>query len=345
MFKESLSILNKASKALPENDKIKFNLALILIRLSYYKQGWQLYSIVESKNISNEEVIKNFNPIKKWHGENEIKGHVLFVIFSQGYGDCIQFIRFINPVKNKFKISVIIYVPKNLRELIQFNFPDILVVDSFSDIFLQKNKPSYYCYGMELIYFLNLKNKSISFDFLNSSPYIKCCNTKLNYHFDINKINIGLVWKGSGQYTNEISLRRDIPTELIVDFLNRCQDLTNLLFHTLTVGLSKEDLFLTEGISNLIRHGSQKNENFVFSAFVLSKVNFVISVDTASCHLAGAMGIETIILLPTPSDYLWPVEGSHANWYPSSILLRQTNTNEWSSVLNKLFNLIAVHNL
>jgi len=54
----------------------------------------------------------------------------------------------------------------------------------------------------------------------------------------------------------------------------------------------------------------------------LEQLDGVISVDTAVAHLAGSLGIPTLLLLPEPCDWRWGLEGERTPWYPSVRLLR-----------------------
>ena len=59
----------------------------------------------------------------------------------------------------------------------------------------------------------------------------------------------------------------------------------------------------------------------------------VISVDTAVAHLAGSLGIPTLLLLPEPCDWRWGLEGERTPWYSSVRLLRGR---DWTAVLQRL---------
>jgi len=58
------------------------------------------------------------------------------------------------------------------------------------------------------------------------------------------------------------------------------------------------------------------------TARALEQLDGVISVDTAVAHLAGSLGIPTVLLLPEPCDWRWGLEGERTPWYSSVRLLR-----------------------
>ena len=62
----------------------------------------------------------------------------------------------------------------------------------------------------------------------------------------------------------------------------------------------------------------------------------MISIDTSVAHLAGAMAVQTWILLPQLSDWRWLETGAQSPWYASARLFRQTKPGDWSTVLGEL---------
>ena len=62
----------------------------------------------------------------------------------------------------------------------------------------------------------------------------------------------------------------------------------------------------------------------------------VITVDTAAAHLSAALGRPTWILLPYTPDYRWLLDRSDSPWYPTARLFRQTESREYSSVLDHM---------
>ena len=78
----------------------------------------------------------------------------------------------------------------------------------------------------------------------------------------------------------------------------------------------------------------------------MNQLDLVISVDTAVAHLGGALNRPTWLFLPYNADFRWLRDRNDSPWYPSMRLFRQTDRNNWSSVvaqlntaLNELFQL------
>ena len=67
----------------------------------------------------------------------------------------------------------------------------------------------------------------------------------------------------------------------------------------------------------------------------------VLCVDTSVAHLAGALGVETHILLPFTPDWRWGLEVCDTPWYPSVTLHRQDAPGDWQPVLSALHDMLA----
>jgi Tfp pilus assembly protein PilF len=73
--------------------------------------------------------------------------------------------------------------------------------------------------------------------------------------------------------------------------------------------------------------------DFGETAAVIANLDLVISVDTAIVHLAGAMGRPVWIMLPKASDWRWLLERSDSPWYPTARLFRQATPGAWDPVI------------
>jgi len=70
-------------------------------------------------------------------------------------------------------------------------------------------------------------------------------------------------------------------------------------------------------------------------AAIISNLKCVVTVDTAISHLAGAIGVPCITLLPTNSDWRWGERGEKSIWYKSHTLLRQEQCGDWSGPIDE----------
>ena len=69
----------------------------------------------------------------------------------------------------------------------------------------------------------------------------------------------------------------------------------------------------------------------------VAAVDLVISIDEVPAHLAGALGVPTICLLPRVADWRWfGVGRTDSPWYPTMQLYRQAADGHWSGIMSAI---------
>jgi ADP-heptose:LPS heptosyltransferase len=76
--------------------------------------------------------------------------------------------------------------------------------------------------------------------------------------------------------------------------------------------------------------------NFADTAAIVSRLDLVITVDTALAHLAGALGHPVWTLLCHTPDWRWQLERADSPWYPTMRLFRQPRPGDWSAVIDEV---------
>jgi len=75
---------------------------------------------------------------------------------------------------------------------------------------------------------------------------------------------------------------------------------------------------------------------FSDTAYAVSRMDLVITIDTALAHLAGAMGIPALLLITDIPDWRWLMGREDSPWYPSLRLYRQRDSKDWVSVIQRV---------
>lgn len=296
---------------------IKWNLSLIYLKIGYIKKGCELY---ESRfNVSFlESNYSDYNNIY-WESNSKLDDKKIFVYFEQGYGDTIQYVRFLHDLILK-KAKVFFLCQKSLSSLIKNSFPEVTIVDSFS------NEYDYIVPLLSLPKLLDYDN----FSKLSSAKYLDVeSNIKLNFEIDNNKINIGLCWRGNPKHRND--LNRSFDINCFQDIL----DDERFLFHSLMNFHSDDELFFMQNNQNFKNHSEHLRE-FNDTALLINSLDGVISVDTSLVHLSGALEVNTKLILPKiDSDFRWHLRSSKSDWYKSVKIYRQTSHSSLQDLLNK----------
>ena len=73
--------------------------------------------------------------------------------------------------------------------------------------------------------------------------------------------------------------------------------------------------------------------DFDETAAIIANLDLIITVDTSIGHLSGAIGRPVWILLSKASDWRWLVDREDTPWYPSARLFRQQHPVAWAPVI------------
>ena len=76
--------------------------------------------------------------------------------------------------------------------------------------------------------------------------------------------------------------------------------------------------------------------NFSDTAYAVSGMDIVITIDTVIAHLAGAMGVPTLLLLNYLPDWRWLMGRRDSPWYPSMQVYRQPRAGDWDALIQQI---------
>lgn len=243
--------------------------------------------------------------IPRWQGE-DLTGKTLIVGHEQGYGDTIQFCRVIPRLKS--------------ARLIWSGPPELtgLIVDNFRfDEAIGEEGPftaDYYASPMSACAALGLTYADI-----NGKPYINA--DKLNLP-ERGRLKVGLAWKGSSGYA------QDAMRSTVIDTFAPLFEIPGLAFYSLQVGEFAKDI-TKAGLDGFIANLTPLIKDWRDTARAVAAMDVVVTIDTATAHLAGALGKPVMILLPYSCCWRWLKNTDKSPWYESAKLFRQPEPKEW----------------
>lgn len=146
-------------------------------------------------------------------------------------------------------------------------------------------------------------------------------------------LRIGICWRGSGKYAGQINTRRDLNHESLRFLVERLKN-KNIELHALQADLDFRDIKIAADLGLHIH----KNDlsDFLETASLINELDGVISIDTAVGHLSGALNKPTYLLIPDPPDFMSLMDREDTPWYPSTTLVRQEISGDWTSAVDKL---------
>ena len=336
-YQSALEDFDAALELNPSNPQAKWNKALSLLRLGNFEEGWELYE-ARWQVPGMREHKRHFN-VPLWLGKESLKDKTILIYAEQGYGDTIQFSRYI-PLLESMGAKVILEVPKPLTQLMHSSNKSIKVIERGSlDSQEIKSQVDFQCPIMSLA----LAFRSTLDTIPNKTPYLFAEEQKrVSWREKLQAITkdsslkniplrVGISWSGSGHYAGKKNSKRDIPENKIADLINRFKG-SNIEFHSLQIEERRnQDVFkLARGY--FYSHAKHL-DNFNDTAALIMELDLIISIDTATAHLAGALNMPTLLLLSDPPDFISLTERTDTPWYPKTKLLRQATRDDWSSAL------------
>ena len=246
-----------------------------------------------------------------------------FLSDEQGFGDVLQFARFIPELKRRGAGKIILECQPELMRLMALA-PGVDAV-----VPRQKATPTGDVTAPLLsrpaIFGTTLDTLPAAIPYLNAP-------TPERMLPDDGRRKLGLVWAGKPMPRD-----RSCPLELLLPLLG---DPRYTPF-SLQVGPRAADLPALGGDSFITDLGPALYD-FAETAAVLRQLDLLVTVDTAVAHLAGALGVPTFLLLRYTSDWRWFDRGTTSPWYPSFTLFRQHAPNRWERALEDLAAALAV---
>lgn len=321
-FLRAIDALGRSAALKPDQAGALLTLAYCHLHLGVFERGWRLHE----HRWRDREFLKHHrdSPLQRWRGQVSIKGRPLLVFSEQGFGDTIQFVRFVAELK-PFGADVTLMVPSALSRLLS-GFPGAdRIVSSVSsqDIFAAC------CSLMSLPDILRTDRQSIPFKdkpyLFASSDIVDCWRMRLRCG---SGRRIGVCWSGA---PNPRMTERSIPLAEFSKIFVQGDE-----YYSLHKDVRDSDLWALRALDDRLLHFDGLHEDFAATAGLIEHMDVVISVDTAVAHLAAAMGKETWILLPWRADWRWLEECADSPWYSKVRLFRQDRDRTWDGALRRV---------
>jgi tetratricopeptide (TPR) repeat protein len=306
------ALLRQAVDLRPSDPEKHFNLALDLLKRGQYAEGWQQYEWRWQRAKKQTPLRPMTQPFWRNQAGQSLEGKTILLHAEQGYGDAIQFLRYL-PLVLALGPHVLLEVSDPLVRLtleLARQFP---------------NRVDVIRYGDPLPTFdFHVPLMSLPAAFATTAETIP---PPLRFTLPAtiapanDSLRIGLVW--SGNPIHDRDRERSIPIDALkplfaafphATWISLQPPAATAQLHT--AGIPIEQAPLTD---------------FLDTANLLDTLDAVLTVDTATAHLAATQGVPTYILLPYVADWRWlapptQIPSTTLNpWYPHAHIFRQTH--------------------
>ncbi|WP_287496712.1 tetratricopeptide repeat protein [Pandoraea sp. CB10b_02] len=312
-FAEALQCLRQAVKLAPEHPGARTNRAQTNLLLGDFEHGWHDYEWRWQDGGQKRRFSE-----KLWDGKAPLAGKTVFVYSEQGFGDTLQFVRFV-PRLVEMGANVVLSVQAPLVTLLGGFARGVTVLGEHMPV------PSF-DWQMPLLSLPHLLE--IGGDVAMSSPYLRASAARETIWRSMlgarpeGQLRVGFVWRARPFPPN-----RDVALEHWAPVFD-----TGAQFYSLQVDATEEERAQLAAHGN-VRDIGAKLSDFAETAAVIAQMDLVIAVDTAALHVAGALGKPVWGLLGFTPDWRWQLSRRDSDWYPSVTLYRQPQRGDWGSVM------------
>jgi tetratricopeptide (TPR) repeat protein len=321
---DALASFNRAIAVDPHFAQAHFNKAITELGLGNMEDGWRAF---EWRRRIMELSGKRVFPKPLLTSMDEVQGKTILVYFEHGFGDTIQFYRYLE-LLHRAGARILFNVQTKLERL--------LTSPKFPFTFVNLDDPT-----LAYDYHVPMMSLPLAFGTTLQTvpakvPYISPEDDLVRQWRDRlggDGFKIGICWTGSLTH-----LKGHQGRVFPLTCFEPLSKLPGVRLISLQKGDGESDLkslppgMPIESFDDL----DTGPDAFVDTAAVMKCVDLVIANDTSVSHLAGALGVPTFVVLQYVPDWRWMFDRSDSPWYPTMRLFRQKRDGDWAGVFEEI---------
>ncbi|HVT87538.1 MAG TPA: tetratricopeptide repeat protein [Tepidisphaeraceae bacterium] len=315
---QAIATYRRAIELRPDFAEAHHNLSIALLSKGDYAAGWAEHGW----RWQMKELIGTHQRLAhpQWTGE-PLNGKRLFLHAEQGFGDTLQFVRYL-PLAAQRGATIILACQRELVRLLK-------TMEGIAEILTEGDPlPSFdvHCPLLSLpgIFGTTEETIPVNIPYLKADEVLSSRWRKRVEQYS-EKLKVGITWSGSATF--KLNHRRSVT----LDMLSPLFDIENVQFFSLQKGETSSQTKGTHVID-----WTDELIDFAETAALIDNLDLVISVDTSVVHLAGALGKRVWVLLGISPDWRWLRDRTDSPWYPAMRLFRKSRMNDWTSVIDQV---------
>ena len=330
-FEAALAACDRAVACAPHDQRIRLNRAVALLRAGRMAEAWPDYearlSVGGGMKLPAVLLLPSVAGL-------DLAGRTVLVWHEEGFGDTLQFCRYIRLLAAR-GARVVAWVPAELARV-------FATVEGVAEILVGPAAPppfDWHCPFFSLPRaFATTLHTIPAQAYLRADPALTAAwAERLPRTGDM---RVGLVWAGQARpwVASFTALDRRRSTSLTT--LAPLGAVAGATFVSLQKGDPAADAANPPG--GLELHDPMEGvADFADTAAIIANLDAVVSVDTSVAHLAAAMGAKVLLLDRYDSCWRWLAGREDSPWYPSLRILRQPVSGDWATVVARAAAILA----
>jgi Flp pilus assembly protein TadD len=320
----AIACANAALKIDPTLPGAHFARAEALLLRGDWEQGWEEYEW--RFRIQGASPLMPPTNAPQWDGK-PLSEETLLLIADQGFGDVVQFCRYI-PWAAERCPNIAIACSRPMSALVRQQYSGLNIFEHWKDC------PPFAAYcalsGLPRLHGTRPDNVPAPTPYLCADPKrVAQWRERIEAIAPRGYRRIGLVWAGQPKHNNDRNRSTTLSTFAPLG------NLRGIALVSLQKGPATAQAGQYFGQAPLLNIGAEVAD-YDDTMAILDCLDLVITVDTSVGHLAGAMNRPCWIMLPRAPDWRWLLERSDSPWYPSVRLFRQSVSRQWAGPIGEI---------
>jgi tetratricopeptide (TPR) repeat protein len=258
----------------------------------------------------------------EWRGE-DLAGRHLLVEGDQGFGDVIQYARYL-PLLAARGARIALRVAPPLHRLLGSLTGVARILDP-------SEPPGAFDYRVDIgslaqRFGTTLATIPAELPYLSPDPAVAAA-WRARIGPPAGRLRVGLVWAGNPSHLNDC--HRSAPVEALAPLAA----LPGIDWYSLQADARSAELARFRGEITDLRPFLT---DFAETAGALAALDLLVAVDTSIVHLAGALGRPVRLLLPFSAEWRWLKDREDSPWYPTVRLRRQPRFGDWDGLIERV---------
>ena len=249
----------------------------------------------------------------EWRGE-AVAGRTILVYFEQGLGDSVQFARYFGVLKAMGARTIFLCQPELASLLASVPGIDHLVVDG-------DPLPPFDCH-IPLMSLPDRLGTTVA-TIPGGIPYIRAAPDIAQWwagRMPADGLRVGLHWQSHGP-------ERCIPHDALAPLAG----IAGVRLYSLQPETGAERV-LPPRFGIITREEiAPGRTGFADTAGMIANLDLMVCCDSSVAHVAGAMGMPVLLILPWLGDWRWMLDPHATPWYPRTRLFRSPAPGDWDT--------------
>jgi tetratricopeptide (TPR) repeat protein len=264
----------------------------------------------------------------RWDGWG-LAGRTVLLYAEQGLGDTLQFVRYAQAVRERGGRTIVECQTPLLRILASCPAVDQIIALGAGLPPFDVHAPLMSCPAIlgESLSTLEAKARTWQPYLQADAGLIERWRERLSR---VEGLRVGICWLGNRE--NLFDAQRSFPLTALAPLA--C--VPGLKLFNLQKGQGSEQA-ATVGFEVMdLGPIDEESGPFMDTAAIMTQLDLVITSDTSSGHLAGALGVPVWTALAAHADWRWMFDREDTPWYPTMRLFRQTKPGQWADVFERM---------